>query len=105
MGLLLLALSACAVTAQNQMQQGSFFAAPADGGLAYNGHDWWDVRTPEIPKMQSQAALFATAIKSSPGAFAGMFTELVALVSSRPANIMQPITCTLHSCALSNMVS
>ncbi|KAK9918821.1 hypothetical protein WJX75_007234 [Coccomyxa subellipsoidea] len=79
MGLLLLALSACAVTAQNQMQQGSFFAAPADGGLAYNGHDWWDVRTPEIPKMQSQAALFATAIKSSPGAFAGMFTELVAL--------------------------
>ena len=79
-GVLLLALAACAATAQCQ-QQGSFFAAQATGGVAYNGHDWWDVRAPEIPKMQSQAALFATAIKSSPGAFAGMFAELVALVS------------------------
>lgn len=77
-GVLLLALAACAATVQCQ-QQGSFFAAQTTGGIAYNGHDWWDVRAPEIPKMQSQAALFATAIKSSPGAFAGMFAELVAL--------------------------
>ena len=79
MGLVLL-LVACAAVAQCQ-QEGSFFAAQKNGGAMYNGHDWWDVRAPEIPQVQSQAALFAAGIKSSPGAFAGMFAELVALVS------------------------
>ncbi len=77
---LVLLLVACATIAQGQ-QEGSFFAAQKNGGAMYNGHDWWDVRALEIPQMQSQAALFAAGIKSSPGAFAGMFAELVALVS------------------------
>lgn len=62
--------------------QTSLLAPETVAANVYNGHQWWDIRQEEIPSMQNMAALFANGLKSSPGAFAGMFTELVALVSA-----------------------
>lgn len=88
---IVLLLAICAAVSHCQAEQGSFFTSQATGGVTYNGRDWWDVRKSDIPKMQSQAALFAVGIKSSPGAFAGLFTELVALVS--PALFLHTCIC------------
>jgi hypothetical protein len=80
----LLAAFAVAVQAQQPLSQTSLLSVDTVNGNVYNGHQWWDVRQGEVARVQSMAALFGNGLRSSPGALAGMFTELVALVSTNP---------------------
>lgn len=46
-----------------------------------SGAQWWAVGAADVPKMRSQAALFAAGLKTSAGSFGGMFAQLVAQAS------------------------
>ena len=46
-----------------------------------SGAQWWSIQAADVPKMQSQATLFAAGLRTSAGSFGGMFAQLVAEAS------------------------
>ena len=68
---------------------GSLFQASTYN--APSGAQWWSVQAADVPKMRSQAALFAAGLQTSAGSFGGMFVALVAEAS--PSSTAVPHGC------------